>query len=146
MTLRRFKESTLGVGPGIVRDPDWMASGAADFRLEEHRPRRGTVVLAVHGDVDLHTADELGDRIVDAIDRGASSLVVDLSGTTFLDSQGIGALLRGTRGFEPGDGRFRLVVPGADIRRILEITSLDQVFPLDETREEALSHGAAHDS
>jgi anti-sigma B factor antagonist len=124
-----------------VRNPDAPVVGAADFRLEEEQPRHGTVVMAVYGDLDLHSADELGDRLVGAVERGASALVVDLSGVGFVDSQGLGALLRGTRRLGPGEGRFRLVVPAPEIRRVFELTSLDQVFPLDETREQALATG-----
>jgi anti-sigma B factor antagonist len=128
-----------------VRDSSPPVASATDFRLDEEQLSRGTVLLAVFGDVDLHTADELGERIVAAIDHGARLLVVDLSGVSFVDSQGIGALLRGARRFEPREGRLRLVVPHAEIRRIFEITSLDRVFQLDETREEALVRGGADD-
>lgn len=120
-------------------DREGASVGAGDFRLEEEHPHRGTVVLTVYGDVDLHTADALGDRLDAVIDRGPSWLVVDLSGVTFVDSQGIGVLLRGTRRFEAREGKFRLVVPAAEIRRIFEITSLDRVFSLDRTRAEALA-------
>ena len=116
-------------------------TGSIDFRLEEDRPRAGTVVVSVHGDLDLHTADELGDRLVGVAAGGASSVVVDLSDVAFVDSQGLGALLRGTRRLGGGVGRFRLVVPEPQIRRIFEITALDRVFPLDETREQALARG-----
>ncbi len=34
---------------------------------------------------------------------------------------------------------MRLVVPGHEVRRIFELTSLDRVFPLHGTREEALA-------
>lgn len=121
-----------------MHDPDGTATSATDFRLEEEQPRPGTVLLAVFGDVDLHVADELGDRVVSAIDGGATSLVVDLSEVTFVDSQAIGALLRGTRRLAPSEGCFRLVAPRPEIRRIFELTSLDEVFALDSTREEAL--------
>ena len=116
-------------------------TGSIDFLLEEDRPRAGTVVVSVHGDLDLHTADELGDRLVGVAEGGASSVVVDLSDVAFVDSQGLGALLRGTRRLGGGVGRFRLVVPEPQIRRIFEITALDRVFPLDETREQALARG-----
>jgi anti-sigma B factor antagonist len=125
-----------------VRDPDATVIGATDFRLEEEKPRRGTVVLVVFGDLDLHSADELGDRLVGAVECGASSLVVDLTGVGFVDSQGLGALLRGTRRLGAGEGRFRVVVPAPEIRRLFELTSLDRIFPLDETREQALARGA----
>jgi anti-sigma B factor antagonist len=97
--------------------------------------------VSVHGDLDLHSADELGDRLVEAAADGASTVLVDLSDVEFVDSQGLGALLRGTRRLGGGAGRFRLVVPDPQIRRVFEITALDRVFPLDETREQALARG-----
>jgi anti-sigma B factor antagonist len=122
-----------------VRDLEGAAIGASDFRLEEDHPRPGAVVVSVHGDLDLHSADELGDLLVGAVDRGAAMLVVDLSDVEFLDSQGLGALLRGTRRFGASKERFRLVVATPEVRRVFEITALDQVFPLDESRELAIS-------
>ena len=138
----RFRRSRNGYGPGIERDQGTVTD-STDFRLEEDRPCPGTVVVSVHGDLDLHSADELGDRLVDAAAAGASMVVVDLTGVEFVDSQGLGALLRGTRRLGAGAERFRLVVPGPQIRRVFEITALDRVFPLDETREQALVRGLA---
>ena len=112
---------------------------ASDFRLEEDHPQPGTVVVTVYGDLDLHSADQLGDLLVGVVDRGASLVVVDLSDVEFVDSQGLGALMRGTRRFGAGKDRFRLVVPAPEIRRLFEITALDRVFPLDATREQALA-------
>lgn len=112
---------------------------ASDFRLEEDHPQPGTVVVTVYGDLDLHSADQLGDLLVGVVDRGTSLVVVDLSDVEFVDSQGLGALMRGTRRFGAGKDRFRLVVPAPEIRRVFEITALDRVFPLDATREQALA-------
>lgn len=132
-----------GYGPSNVRDSEASAIEATDFRLEEDQPRPDTVVVSVHGDLDLHSADQLGDLLVEAVDRGLWLLVVDLSRVEFVDSQGLGALLRATRRFGPAKERFRLVVPAPEIRRVFEITALDQVFPLDESRETALAAGAS---
>lgn len=112
---------------------------ASDFRLEEDHPQPDTVVVTVYGDLDLHSADQLGDLLVGVVDRGTSLVVVDLSDVEFVDSQGLGALMRGTRRFGAGKDRFRLVVPAPEIRRLFEITALDRVFPLDATREQALA-------
>jgi anti-sigma B factor antagonist len=114
----------------------------SDFRLEEDYSRPGILVVSVHGDLDLHSADQLGDRLVAAVDRGVTLLVVDLSDVEFVDSQGLGALLRGTRRFGAGKDGFRLVVPAPEIRRVFEITALDQVFALDESREAAIAAGS----
>jgi anti-sigma B factor antagonist len=119
-----------GSGPG--------ANGDAFF-VDETHPGHGTVVLAVHGDADLHVASELKDRLSAVIEDGASSLVLDLSTTTFLDSMALGVLLSGMKRLRARGGRFRVVAPRTEIRRIFEITLLDRVFELVSTREEALS-------
>lgn len=128
-----------------MHDSESALLGASDFRVEEEQPLPGAVLFVVHGDLDLHSADELGDRLVSAVERGPSSVVIDLSDVGFVDSQGLGALLRGTRRFGAGEGRFRLVVPAPEIRRVFEITALDRVFPLDITREQALAGAAGAD-
>jgi anti-sigma B factor antagonist len=120
-------------------EPAWASTAPPEFRLEEERLRPGAVVLAVIGDVDLHSADALAERLDAAIADGAGALVVDLSGATFLDSQGLGVLVRGARRLDPAEGRFRLVVPSAQIRRVFEVSSLDRIFPLDASREEAVA-------
>jgi anti-sigma B factor antagonist len=110
------------------------------FRIEEERPAGDHVVLlALYGDVDLHIASELKDRITNAIDEGAEFLVLDLARVTFIDSMALGVLLSTQKRFQAKGGELRLVVPGSDLRRIFEITLLDQVFTLDATRHEALA-------
>ena len=111
------------------------------FRIDEERPRSGTVVLAIHGDVDLHVAGELRERLSTAIDD-ASTLVVDLSGVTFIDSTTLGVLLGGMKQLRAKRGRLHVVVPRGEIRRIFEVTLLDRVFTLDTSRDEAFAAAA----
>jgi len=87
-------------------------------------------VVVVAGDVDPATAG----WFEDAVDRGfllAEQVVIDLSGVTFMDSTGVGALVRALR----QDGRTReslvLRAPSGQVRRLLEITSLDQVLTVE---------------
>ncbi len=59
-------------------------------------------------------------------------LVVDLSEAEFMDSAGIGTLMRSTQGFRDSGGEIRLVVLGGEVLRLLEVTGLDealQVYP-----------------
>jgi anti-sigma B factor antagonist len=109
-----------------------------EFRIAEERAD-GTLVLSIRGDVDLHVAGELSERLESAVDDGPSALVIDLTGVTFLDSTTLAVLLRVMKRLRARGGRFRVVVPRNEIRRIFEVTLLDRVFELDETRREALS-------
>ena len=114
-------------------------SDVAEFRIEEQSPRPAVRILVVHGDADLHAAPELRERLRGAIDDGATTLVVDLSETSFLDSTSLGVLLGAMKRLREQDGQIRLVVPRPEVRRIFEITLLDRIFPLHETQEEALA-------
>lgn len=109
------------------------------FRIEEDRPTPATVVLAVYGEADLHSAPELRERLRGAIDGGTTNVVLDLSATGFVDSTSLGVLLGGMKRLREQDGQIRLVVSREELRRIFEITLLDRVFPLHETRDEALA-------
>jgi anti-sigma B factor antagonist len=112
---------------------------ARELRIDEERPHAGTAVLVVHGDSDLHTAPELKERLRMVVDDGATNVVLDLSGVTFIDSTSLGVLLGSMRRIRELDGQLRLVAPGPEVRRIFELTLLDRVFPLDESRGDALA-------
>jgi len=107
-------------------------------RIETERYGESWVVTAV-GDVDLHSAPELRDRLAALGDTGAKNVVVDLSECEFLDSMGLGVLL-GAKKRMARDGReLHVVVKSPDVRRIFEITMLDRVLDLHTTRAEALN-------
>ncbi|MEX0850285.1 MAG: STAS domain-containing protein, partial [Gaiellaceae bacterium] len=117
------------------------------FRIVEEHPDGETFVLAIHGDADLKIAAGLKDRLGAAIDdESVSTLVLDLSGVTFLDSMVLGVFLGCMKRLRARGGRFRVVMPHGDIRRIFEMTLLDRVFELDESREEALTATATRDA
>jgi anti-sigma B factor antagonist len=96
--------------------------------------------LVVVGDADLHSAPELRERLRGAIDDGATTLVLDLSETTLVDSTSLGVLLGAMRRLrEHENGQIRLVIPRPEIRRVFEITMLDRIFPLFDTRTQAIA-------
>ncbi|HYI75686.1 MAG TPA: STAS domain-containing protein [Gaiellaceae bacterium] len=109
------------------------------FRIDEERLSPTAIVLMLHGEADLHAAPQLRDRLRTAMDGGATGLVVDLTETSFVDSTSLGVLLGALKRQREEGGELRIVVSRPEIRRIFEITLLDQVFPLHETRADALA-------
>jgi len=109
------------------------------FRIDEERLSPTAIVLMLHGEADLHAAPQLRDRLRTAVDGGATGLVVDLTETSFVDSTSLGVLLGALKRQREEGGELRIVVSRPEIRRIFEITLLDQVFPLHETRADALA-------
>ena len=119
-----------------------MSDGAGmlestSFRIDvEQRP--DVVVVAVAGDVDLHTAPVLRDRLADLAGEYVPHVVLDLSETTFLDSMALGVMLGAKKRIDASRGRLDLVVSTPEIQRIFEITLLDRVFDLYETQADAV--------
>jgi anti-sigma B factor antagonist len=97
-----------------------------------------TYLVSVAGEADLHTAPELKEALGAAIDAGAVDVVVDLTETTFVDSSALGVLIGALRRLTPQGGQLSLVVADTNLRRIFEITRLDRVFDIHETRAVAL--------
>ena len=79
-------------------------------------------IVGLHGELDVVSADGLTDVLVEI---AGSTLVVDLSGLTFIDSSGIAALvLARNRIRANGQGQLMLSRPGGIVRMALEIVGL----------------------
>jgi len=112
----------------------------ADFPHITKIEHEGAVVLAPIGDFDIASVDLLRETFVDTVGPSASKLVVDLSGTTFLDSMALGTIIGVTKRAKGWGGWVRLVSPQPSIRRVLHATGLDKVYGLYDTVEQAVCH------
>ena len=99
----------------------------------------GWQVLRLAGEVDVATAPRLRDRLVQLINEGPPQLVVDLSGLSFIDSMGLGALVSGLKRARAHDGDLRLAGPSDHVAKVLSITRLDQAFLVGDSVEAALA-------
>jgi anti-sigma B factor antagonist len=98
------------------------------FSLRRQQLPLDSYVVAVTGEIDIHTAPQLENELLTLIREGAAHVVVDLSDASFLDSYGLSVLLAAARCL----GRERFAVAGAGIesRRVIEITGADRVLVL----------------
>jgi len=96
-------------------------------------------VIALSGEVDLYTAPEFKQQLLDVIAKGAKTVVVDFSNTTFIDSTTLGVLVGGVKRLRANDGQLSLVCSDRNITKIFEITGLDRVFTIHGTREDAVA-------
>jgi anti-sigma B factor antagonist len=109
-----------------------------NFQIRDEEIDGETHVIELGGEVDLYTAPEFKERMVELIERGKKRIVVDLSEATFIDSTTLGVLVGGVKRLRPANGSLALVCTDQNITKIFEITGLDRVFPIHATREEAL--------
>jgi anti-sigma B factor antagonist len=88
-------------------------------------------VVAVHGELDLHAADELRR----ALGADGRRLVVDLVGTTFVDSTALGIIAAAARGAD-----VTVVATDPRLVRIFHLTGLDGSVTLERSLAEAIAH------
>lgn len=96
-------------------------------------------VVEVGGEIDVYTAPQLRTALNDAVADGARRIVVDMSGTEFLDSTGLGVLVGGLKRVRTLDGDLELVCSSEKILKVFRITGLTKVFTLHDSMEEALA-------
>jgi anti-sigma B factor antagonist len=99
-------------------------------------------VISLAGEVDLYTAPEFKQQLLDVIDQGAKEVIVDLTNTTFIDSTTLGVLVGGVKRLRTNEGQLALVCNDRNITKIFEITGLDRVFTIHETRDAAVAAGS----
>ena len=131
-----YDQPGLGGETGRVDGPNGVEDVAFAVETEEVSDR--VTVVEVHGQADLHTASDLRTAMTEAIDRGAVSLVVDLSEATFIDSMTLGVLLGAVKRLRPVGGGVSVICTDPHIRRVFEITLLDRVFTLHSSRAAAV--------
>ena len=85
-------------------------------------------VLAVSGDLDISGVEEFLDHAARLLDDGTAGIEVDLGGVTFIDSSGLGALVRLQRTATVAGRHLRLTNVPRPVTRILELTGLTDLF------------------
>ena len=114
-----------------------------NFDVETEQIGPDAYVVSLTGEVDLYTAPEFKQQLLDVIGRGAKDVIVDFTGTTFIDSTTLGVLVGGVKRLRPGGGQLSLVCSDRNITKIFEITGLDRVFTIYATRAEAVEKQGA---
>jgi anti-sigma B factor antagonist len=106
----------------------------------ETRPAvNGVTVLAPTGRLDVAGAPALREAIGEAVKSGPNKVVIDMEGVSFVDSTGLGSVIAALKQIRSGQGELRLAAPNQQVRVVLELTTLDRVFPYYATVEEALT-------
>ena len=96
-------------------------------------------ILTVAGDLVIGEPETAFKRTVTRLlEEGRIHLLVDLSGVGFLDSSGLGALVRALTITQKEGGTTKLLSAGPQVRKLLTMTNLDSVFEMHDDLETAI--------
>ena len=99
----------------------------------------GVVVITVDGQLVVGNRHELKKQILDALEAGDKKFLVDFSNTGYIDSSGLGVLVSLSKKISEAEGSLKLAGLNEDLRTLFELTKLDTIFHILDTREAALS-------
>ena len=100
----------------------------------------GVTVVAVDGQLIVGNRQELKDLVQDGLEGGERKFLIDFSGTAYIDSSGLGALVSISKKIREQGGELRLAELNEDLRALFELTKLDTLFAIAESRTEALAN------
>jgi anti-anti-sigma regulatory factor len=134
--------------------------------ITTERPSPDVAVIALDGELDGSNFEQVIDAGRAAVDAGASRVVLDLGGLTYMGSSGLVAIhsiALLTRGREPvnpedgwqaihdigseandqGDPTVLLAGPGPSVSRVLERSGMSSLFPIHPDRAAAVAAASA---
>lgn len=104
-----------------------------------HVSKNGDVVVVeIEGQLIVSNRQELKQRVLDEAEAGARKVLVDFARTGYIDSAGLGVLVSLAKRLRELGGDIRLANLNDDLQTLFELTKLDTLFQISDSRERAL--------
>lgn len=105
----------------------------------EVKKQNDITVINVEGQLIVGNRQELKQKILEELEGGARKFLIDFTNTGYIDSSGLGVLVSLSKKIREQGGELRLANLNEDLRTLFELTKLDTLFQISDSREEALS-------
>lgn len=101
-----------------------------------------TTILDLDGPLLLGTPQqELRHTVEEVVANGARRLAINLAGVSYMDSSGVGELVRTFTALRRGGGRSILFAPNKQVMMVLKMVRLDSVLDIVVDEAAALAEG-----
>jgi anti-sigma B factor antagonist len=103
----------------------------------ETEDREGLALVKAVGEIDVSTAETLAEAVSKSLDAGQPRVLVDFAEVTFIDSTGLGILVRSHRAAEARGATFGIVNPTPQTLKLIRVLGLDQLLSIFDSPEDA---------
>ena len=97
------------------------------------------VVVDVDGQLIVGNRQELKQKVLDELEAGERKFLIDFANTGYIDSSGLGVLVSLSKKIREQGVELRLANLNEDLRTLFELTNLDTLFNIADSRDEALA-------
>ncbi|MCH7715483.1 MAG: STAS domain-containing protein [Gemmatimonadetes bacterium] len=97
----------------------------------------GVTIVAVDGQLIVANRNELKETVLTSLEAGDLKFVFDFTATGYIDSSGLGVLVSISKKIREAGGALRLAGLNEDLGMLFELTKLDTLFKICDTKETA---------
>jgi anti-sigma B factor antagonist len=99
---------------------------------------KDVTIVEVTGQLIVGNRQELKDNVLKLLDGGSRKYLIDFRDTAYIDSSGLGVLVSLSKKIREKGGEMRLSNLNEDLRTLFELTKLDTLFHIADSRDQAL--------
>jgi anti-anti-sigma factor len=108
------------------------------MQIEETRIG-STLVIAVEGRIDAHSAQIFHDRVLGHVDRGETSVLLDFAALDFISSAGLRVVLMAAKRLQQADGRFAICALQEPVGEVFRVSGFVSIMDIVPDRQAALA-------
>ncbi|MGE3319118.1 MAG: STAS domain-containing protein [Candidatus Berkiella sp.] len=98
----------------------------------------GQVVISLSGRIDSTAAVEFEEKIIEIIDKGNNTMIIDFLRIQFISSAGLRVLLLAAKKVKPYGGKIVLCDMSKDVREVFDISGFSSIFDIQENVQSAI--------
>jgi len=98
-----------------------------------------SVIVAIEGELDIATADDLREHVQQAMDAHGPWLILDLSALDFMDSSGLNVIISTYRSVREAGGALSLAALNERVTKVVRLVGLHRQVPVHQNVATAVS-------
>lgn len=95
-------------------------------------------IVEINGEVDLYSSPEVRKVLLQLVNDETAVIIVNLNNVTYIDSSGVATLVEALQEMGSYSGKLKLTNLGDSVRHVFELSSLDKVFEIHHSPEDAM--------
>ncbi len=108
-----------------------------DLKFESRKSGNENIVVKISGDIDAYHSPKMKEEMEGYIKGDFKNIILDFQEVPYIDSAGLGTLVSILREVRNYQKELKIVGLRKNIKRIFEMTRLDNIFNIYDTIEEA---------
>jgi anti-sigma B factor antagonist len=102
------------------------------------KTENSATIVELSGEVDLYSSPEMRKHLLKLVQDKTPVIVIDLEKVSYIDSSGVATLVEGLQEAGKYSGTLKLTNLHDTVRHVFELSSLDKVFDIYNSLDEAI--------